>query len=62
MSAATKPGKSWMCALGRHHYVVRNDANPENQAGRHLECTKCAKVKDRNEYTKTRGDHLSGGM
>lgn len=51
----------WKCRLGRHHYLLVNDDNPENRASTHLECTRCLKLKEIKEYVPTDGRYLAGG-
>ena len=42
--------------IGRHHYVLVNDENPENRQIRHLECRACRKIKKvGSDYTPSDG-------
>jgi len=42
--------------IGRHHYVLVDDENPENRQIRHLECRASPKIKkDGSDYTPTDG-------
>jgi len=38
------------CHLGRHHYQVMQDDNPEMRGQSYLECTRCGKKKDPATY------------
>ena len=42
----------WKCRIGRHHYRMVNDDNPENRRSTHLECMRCLKFKEIIEYEK----------
>jgi hypothetical protein len=55
------PATSWICRLGRHHYVLISDQNLENRRSTHLECSRCGKLKEIKEYRPTDGTHLAGG-
>ena len=64
MSVEIEAGKSWMCRLGHHHYVVKSDDNPENPNASHLECALCSKNKDMTtpeKYTPLNGEYMGGG-
>ena len=51
--AAARSVTYWRCRLGRHHYTVVNDDNPENRKSTHRECTRCLKSKkDNTEFEK----------
>lgn len=45
-----KPEKDWRCRIGRHHYIAKQDDNPEMRHIIYLECTRCGKPKDPPEY------------
>ena len=40
----------WRCHLGHHHYLVRQDDNPEMRGQSYLECSRCGKKKDPPSY------------
>jgi len=40
----------WRCHLGRHHYQVMQDDNPEMHGQSYLECTRCGKKNDPPSY------------
>ncbi|HEY5113892.1 MAG TPA: hypothetical protein VIJ00_00055 [Nakamurella sp.] len=40
----------WRCHLGRHHYAVKQDDNPEVRGQQYLECSRCGKKKDPPRY------------
>ncbi len=42
--------KDWRCRIGRHHYIVRQDDNPEMRRLTYLQCTRCGKPKDPPSY------------
>jgi hypothetical protein len=46
----------WRCRLGRHHYLVVGDDNPENRRSSHLECSRRLKFKEsKDRETPTEG-------
>ena len=59
-----EPAKSWTCRLGRHHYCMCSDDNPEKPAASHLECSRCSKTKDitsPSRYTPLDKTYMGGG-
>jgi len=42
--------KDWRCRIGRHHYIARQDDNPEMRQIIYLQCTRCGKPKDPPTY------------
>ena len=36
----------WRCHVGRHHYLVVEDDNPEMKGQSYLECSRCGKKND----------------
>ena len=39
----------WRCHLGHHHYLVRQDDNPEMRGRTYERCARCDKPRDRRE-------------
>ena len=52
----------WRCRVGRHHYDVVQDDNPEMRGGSHLECARCGHVKDVASYAPPPAGGLAGGL
>lgn len=50
MSVEAQAHADWRCHLGRHHYVVMQDDNPEKPGQSYLECTRCGKKNDPPTY------------
>jgi len=49
--------------MGRHHYAVVRDDNPEKPGQQYLECTRCGKKNDPPTYNKpTPGQAAGFGM
>jgi hypothetical protein len=40
----------WRCRIARHHYIAKQDDNPEMRGLIYLECSRCGKPKDPPEY------------
>ena len=60
MTTVLQSAKYWKCQLGRHRYQLVNDDNPENRRSKHLECSRCLKLKEIKEYTPTDGKWMLG--
>lgn len=43
MSEPVLPHSDWRCHLGRHHYELKQDDNPEMRGQTYLECSRCGK-------------------
>lgn len=43
-------GRDWRCRCGRHHYVLRQDDNPEMRGRGYLQCVRCGQPKDPPSY------------
>jgi len=50
MTAPKELHADWHCRMGRHHYEVVVDDNPEMRGQSYLECARCGKKKDPNSY------------
>jgi hypothetical protein len=61
MSGTGSPHADWRCHLGRHHYVTKEDDNPEMRGQSYLECIRCGKKHDPPEYGPMPGTALGAG-
>ena len=52
----------WRCHLGHHHYLVRQDDNPEMRGQSYLECSRCGKKKDPPSYGVMPPGAVGGGL
>jgi hypothetical protein len=52
MTAPKELHADWHCRMGRHHYEVVADDNPEMPGQSYLECTRCGKKNDPPTYGK----------
>lgn len=62
MSISPQSAKHLTCRIGRHHYLLIDDENPEDRRIHHRECRDCGKVKEAGpDYTPTNGNWLARG-
>ena len=52
----------WRCHLGHHHFLVRQDDNPEMRGQSYLECSRCGKKKDPPAYGPMPPGAVGGGL
>jgi hypothetical protein len=50
MTTTNEVHADWRCHIGRHHFVGKQDDNPEMRGGGYLECVRCGKKKDIDSY------------
>lgn len=50
VTVADEHHKDWRCRAGRHHFIAKQDDNPEMRQIIYLQCTRCGKMKDPPEY------------
>jgi len=50
MTASDETHVDWRCHVGRHHFVGRQDDNPEVRGGAYLQCSRCGKKKDLDSF------------
>ncbi len=63
MSISPRPAKHLTCRVGRHHYLLIDDENPEDRRIHHLECRDCGKIKESGpDYQPSDGRWLAGGL
>ncbi len=57
----TQPLKQdWRCHLGRHHFIVKPDDNPEVRGQTVLECTRCGRHEDGKHVGPPLGPNAAG--
>ena len=62
MSISPEAAKPLSCRLGRHHFSMVDDQNPEDRRIHHFECRDCGKVKEIGpDYQPSDGNWLAKG-
>lgn len=62
MSISPEAGKHLTCRIGRHHYLLIDDENPEDRRLHHYECRDCGRIKERGpDYQPSDGNWLAKG-